>query len=275
MKGAEARPAFITQSGSLLILAWLGRVVGARLRFVLRLMALSTGIVVEALSRTSWHRTVRWEFSRVLGAALTGCLPAIIFVASLVGIGMVYQSIFWLRVAGEEGLIGKVLVLVVLREVAPVLVGIVLLGRGASAMLAELSQLNSEHQLHAMQTQGIDPFQLLVMPRGVSFALAAFTLGMVFMVITLLSGFVIANLLGIMQNSIWYFLDTVLRAASPSDFIVFPLKLLVIGLLIGATSCLTALSAAPDARVGQLISRGFIRGMLAVLLTSGILSVVS
>jgi hypothetical protein len=48
--------------------------------------------------------------------------------------------------------------------------------------------------------------------------------------------------------------------------------MLAIGLLIGATACLTALSAHADDDIGRLISRGFIRGMLAILLTSGLLS---
>jgi phospholipid/cholesterol/gamma-HCH transport system permease protein len=156
--------------------------------------------------------------------------------------------------------------------VAPLLVGIVLLGRSGSAMLAELCHLHSERQLHALQAQGIDPFQILVMPRGVAFALASYTLGIVFILVTLLVGFAIASLLGVVQTSLWSFLDGVLRAMSPRDFLIFPLKMLAIGLLIGTTACLTALSARPEDDVGRLISRGFMRGMLAIMLASGLLS---
>ena len=244
----------------------------ARLRFVLSLMALTAGIAAEALLPRAWRRSARSEFWRVLRMALVGSLPATTFVGILVGIGMVYQAIYWLRIAGQEGSLGNILVAVLLREVAPVLVGVILLGRSGSAMLTELGHVQTERQLRALQAQGIDPFQILVMPRGIAFALASYTLGIVFALVTMLVGFAIASLLGVVQISLWSFLDTVLRAATPSDFVVFPLKMLAIGLLIGATGCLTALSAQADDDIGRLISRGFIRGMLAIMLTSVLLS---
>ena len=177
-------------------LAWVGRGVRARLRFLLSLMALSAGIVVEALSPRSWRRSVRFEFRRVLRMALGGSLTATVFVAALVGVGMVYQAIYWLRVAGQEGSLGNLLVAILLRELAPMLVGIILLGRSGAAMLTELGHLHAERQLHALQAQGIDPFQILVMPRGIAFALASYTLGVVFVLVTMVVGFALASIAG-------------------------------------------------------------------------------
>lgn len=253
-------------------LAWIGGMVRARLQFILMLMAMSAGIAAESLSPRAWRRSVRSEFKRVLRITLGGSLTATIFVATLVGIGMVYEAIYWLSVAGQEGALGGILMTIVVREVAPLLVGIVLLGRSGAAMLTELADLQAERQLHALQAQGIDAFQILVMPRGIAFALASYALGIVFILVTLLVGFAVASLLDVVQTSIWSFLDTVLRAAAPSDFAIFPLKMLAIGLLIGATASLTALSARPEDTIGRLISRGFIRGMLAIMLASALLS---
>jgi phospholipid/cholesterol/gamma-HCH transport system permease protein len=253
-------------------LAWVGRGVRARLRFVLSLMALSAGIVAEALLPRSWRRSVRSEFRRVLRMALGGSLTATVFVAALVGIGMVYQAVYWLRVAGQEGSLGNLLVAILLRELAPILVGIILLGRSGAAMLTELGHLHADRQLHALQAQGVDPFQILVMPRGIAFALASYTLGVVFVLVTMVVGFALASMLGVVQTSLWSFLDALLRATAPADFVVFPVKMLAIGLLIGSTACLTALLAHESEDIGRLISRGFIRGMLAIMLTSGALS---
>jgi phospholipid/cholesterol/gamma-HCH transport system permease protein len=208
----------------------------------------------------------------VLRTALLGSLPATIFVAALAGFGMVYQAMYWLQLAGQENLLGTILVTILLREVAPLLVGVVLLGRSGAAMLTELGQLQAEQQIHALQAQGVDPFSLLALPRGIAFALTAYTLGIVFILVALLIGFTVGSLFGVVQDAFWTFLDTVLRAASPSDFVVFPVKMLAIGLLVAATACLTALSADPDDDIGRLISRGFIRGILAVMVTSGLLS---
>jgi phospholipid/cholesterol/gamma-HCH transport system permease protein len=253
-------------------LGWTGRWVRLRLQFLLTLMALAAGVLFEALMIRSWRRPARMEFRRVLRQTIVGSLPATVFVAALLGLGMVYQAFYWLHVAGQEGSIGTILVTVLLREVLPLLVGVILLGRGGSIVLIELGHLQQSKQFHALLRQGIDPFNFLVLPRGIAFALASYTLGIVSVLVALLVGYSAAAVLGVVQESVWGFLGDILRATGPSDFVVFPVKMLVIGLMVAVATAHTALSAGPDEDIGHLIARGFVRGMLAVMLTSGFLS---
>lgn len=252
--------------------AWVGRMVRLRTRFLLMLMALAAGIFFEAGRPASWRRPVRREFWRVLNLALMGSLVPTCFIAVLAGFGMVYQALYWLHIVGEERSIGNVLVAILVRELAPLLVGVIMLGRGGAVMLTELGQLKRERQIHALQAHGIDVFVLLVMPRGVAFALAAYTLGIIFVLATLFVGFVSGSLLLGLQASIWSFLDNVLIAMAQSDFVLFPIKMLAIGLMVGAVVCMTALHAEPHETLGSLMARGFVRGMLTVMLTSGLFS---
>ncbi len=253
-------------------LALVGRSIRTRLRFLLSLLALSAGTVAEALLPRAWRRSARLEFRRVLRMALGGSLTATVFVATLVGVGMVYQAIYWLRVAGQEGSLGNLLVAILIRELAPILVGIILLGRSGAAMLTELGHLHAEQQLHALQAQGIDPFQILVMPRGIAFALASYTLGVVFVLVTMVVGFVLASTWGWCRRRCGRSSTCCCAPRRRRTIVVFPVKMLAIGLLIGSTACLTALLAHEGEDIGRLISRGFIRGMLAIMLTSGLLS---
>jgi phospholipid/cholesterol/gamma-HCH transport system permease protein len=253
-------------------LGWIGRWTRLRLQFLSTLMALAAGVLFESLMIRSWRRPARMELRRILRQTIAGSLPAIVFVAALLGLGMVYQAFYWLRVAGQEGSIGTILVTVLLREVLPLLVGVILLGRSGAIILIELGNLLQGGRLQALRRAGIDPFNLLILPRGIAFALASYTLGIVSVLVTLLIGFAAAALLGVVQTSVWTFLDEVLRATGPRDFIIFPVKMLAIGLMIAMTTTLTALSAGPDEDVGPLTARGFVRGMLAVMVTSGFLS---
>jgi phospholipid/cholesterol/gamma-HCH transport system permease protein len=236
------------------------------------LMALAAGIVLEAGRPGSWRRPVRREFWRILHLALTGSLLSTCFLAVLGGLGMVYQALYWLRILGEEQSIGNILVTVLVREVAPLLVGIILLGRAGSVTLTELGNLQSENQIRALESQGVDPFLFLIMPRGAAFALASYTLGIIFVLATLFVGFVAGSLFGVGEVSIWSFLDNVLLATAQSDFVLFPTKMLAIGLMVAATVCMTALSAEPEDGLGKLMARGFVRGILAVMLTSVLFS---
>ncbi|MET1028708.1 MAG: ABC transporter permease [Dongiaceae bacterium] len=253
-------------------LIWIGRLTRRRTDFIFTLAALSAGVMLEAFRPSNWRRTMRAEFRRVLRQSLGGALTTIIPTAMLVGLGMVFQALYWLGAAGEEQSIGVVLVTILVREIIPLLVGLILLGRSGSVVLTELGALEAGGQIKILQAQGIDPFSTLVLPRGVAFALAAYTLGVIFMLVSLLTGYIVGNLAGAVRMSIWAFLDNVLTAMRVTDFAIFPAKLLIIGLLVAMTSCLTALDARSHLETNKLMPRGFVRGLLAIMLTSGILS---
>jgi phospholipid/cholesterol/gamma-HCH transport system permease protein len=128
--------------------------------------------------------------------------------------------------------------------------------------------LQAGGQVSTLEAQGLDPFLLLVLPRSCALALAAFTLGVAFVVLALLSGFVFGEVLGALTISLWSLFDRVLLAMRAADFIVFPVKMLTIGLLVALTACLTAFEARPREPIAVLLPRGFVRGILAILLAS-------
>ncbi len=185
---------------------------------------------------------------------------------------MVSQALYWLGAAGQEELIGPVLVIVLVREVAPVLVGMILLGRSGVVAMAEIGALQSGGGVRALEAQGLDPLLLLVLPRACAISVASYTLGVMFVVTALLTGFVVESLLGKVHISVWTFLGGVLMAMKPDDFLAFPAQMIVIGLLVALTACLTALTAGPRDEAAQVLPRGYVRGVLAILLASIALS---
>jgi phospholipid/cholesterol/gamma-HCH transport system permease protein len=253
-------------------LARVGRGTRSRVGFVLVLFALLLGVLSEAARPVSWRRTVRAEFRRILRQAVGGGLSPALVIGALIGLAMVSQTLYWLGEAGQPELIGSVLVTVIVREVAPLMVGFILLGRSGMVALAEIAGLRIGGQVTALAALGLDPFLLLLLPRACAFALAAFTLGMILVPVALITGFVAGSLLGAVEASLWSFLDGVLLAMRAADFVVLPAKMLMIGLLVALTACLTGLRAGPRDDAVQLLPRGFVRGTLAILFASGLLS---
>jgi len=250
-----------------------GRTTRQRAAFALMLAALAWGVLGEAMRPHSWRRTVRAEFRRNLRQSLGGGLATALIAAALIGVLMVYQALYWLGAAGQEGLIGPILVTVLVREIAPVVVGLILLGRSGTVAVSEIGRLGIGGQVHTLEAQGIDPFQLLILPRACAFAVAAFTLGIFFMVTALITGFATATLLEAVQTTIWSFLDRVLLALRVTDFIIVPLKLIVIGVLVALAACLSALTLNPRQRdIATLLPHGFMRGLVLILLASLALS---
>ena len=253
-------------------LAQLGHPVRPHINFVLKLAAVGFGVAREAVRPATWRRTVRGEFHRALRQAVGGGLSATLVTAALIGLVTVSQALYWLGEAGQEELIGPVLVTVLVREVAPLLVGLILLGRSGVVVVSEIGELQIGGQVSALAAQGLDPFLLLVLPRACALAIACFTLGVMFVVAALLSGFVARSLLEAARISIWSFLDRVLLAMRAGDFVVFPAKMIVIGLLVALTASLTGLTATAQDEAARLLPRAFVRGVVGILLASIALS---
>jgi phospholipid/cholesterol/gamma-HCH transport system permease protein len=123
-----------------------------------------------------------------------------------------------------------------------------------------------------LTAQGIDPFLIVVLPRALALALGSYTLGVVFVIAAMGIGVIVGNLAGGVAMSFWEFFATVLGAMEPADFIIFPAKMLVIGLLVALTSTLTGLTAQPGDDAGALLPRAFVRGTLAIMLVTVALS---
>jgi phospholipid/cholesterol/gamma-HCH transport system permease protein len=253
-------------------LAIVGRLARGRAAFLLMLAALAWGVLLEARRPRSWRRPVRNEFRRALRQSAGGGFAAAFVTAALAGLALVAQVIYWLGLAGQQELEGAVLVTVLVRELTPLLIGMLLLGRSGTVTVAELGLLQLGGQVRVLIAQGIDPVLLLVMPRAIAYALASFTLGVLFVLSALVMGFVASSLLGAVQGSLWLFLDHVLSAMEAADFVTFPIKMLCIGALVALTACLTGLTAAPGDDTGRLLPRGFVRGVLAIMLTSLVFS---
>jgi len=249
-------------------LAAVGRFARARAGFPLMLAAASWGVLREAVRPNSWRRTVRHEFKLTMRQATGAGLATVVVTASLAGLAMVYEALYWLGVAGQAQLTGSILVTVLVRELTPLLVGLILLGRSGMLTVTELGTLQTGGQIRALLAQGVDPFLLLVLPRTLAFALSSFTLGIIFAATALIFGFIVSGAIGTVQDSLWTFLDRVLAAVTVHDYTVVPLKLLVIGFLVGLSSCLTGLNAKDDDNLASLIPRGFVHGILVIMVTS-------
>jgi phospholipid/cholesterol/gamma-HCH transport system permease protein len=105
--------------------------------------SISIGVAVlwQACRPVTWRRTVNEEFMRNCAQIILQGLPSIIATALLIGLAMVHQVLYWLQFAGQEGFIGEFLLLGLVREGAPVLVGMIVIGRSGSTMMVELGAM--------------------------------------------------------------------------------------------------------------------------------------
>ncbi|UPY39099.1 ABC transporter permease [Sediminicoccus sp. KRV36] len=254
------------------MLAALGSPFRRGVQLVLQLLGLSAQFMAWAVRPLGWRGPERQELFRRLRQSLLGGVLAALVLGLLIGAGLVFQGISWSGVVGQRGLLANVLVTVLVRELAPVLVALLILGRSGMVMVAELGALRGSGAARVLTLQGVDLLRLYGAPASLAFALAAFTLGVFFVAVALISGGALALALGDQSVALLDSLDGVLRAMQPADTVIFPIKLLVAGGLVGVVAAHTALTAPAGASTAELLPVCFVRAVLSILIASVLMS---
>jgi phospholipid/cholesterol/gamma-HCH transport system permease protein len=229
----------------------------------------AVAVIWQACRPTTWRHSIRTEFMRQCYQVGASALPFILFSGIFVGFGILAQAIHWLKVFGGTALFGGFMSTVLVREIAPVLVGLILIGRSGSSLLVELGTMKTEGQVHMLDAQGIDPFLYLVVPRVLAFCVCMFSLTTVFVAVALLAGFALGALLGLIQFTFFDFINRAIGSMELQTYVLFTLKTVTIGFVVALISCKTSLSlGGVSAKVQDIMPRGFTKSALATLIIS-------
>jgi phospholipid/cholesterol/gamma-HCH transport system permease protein len=123
-----------------------------------------------------------------------GVLSMIIIVLSAFSIGAVIALQFHTQLSrfGAEDAVGLGLALVLLRELGPVVTGLLFAGRAGSAITAEIGLMKTTEQLSSMEMMGVDPLRRIVAPRLWAGVISMPLLTAVFNVVAIYGGLVVA-----------------------------------------------------------------------------------
>jgi phospholipid/cholesterol/gamma-HCH transport system permease protein len=197
----------------------LPQVVQARRASVLRALAFlgeSTIAFGRSLIRP---RSVRWRaLLRIVESDGVRALPITGLLTFLVGVVIAYQGAEQLRKFGTNIFIVDLVGISLLREIAPLIVAILIAGRSGSAYAAEIGTMKVTEELDAIRTLGISPMNLLVLPRVVGLVIALPLLTMFADVVGVFGGMLIA--LGELNVSFVEFIDRFEEAVPLRQFLI-------------------------------------------------------
>jgi phospholipid/cholesterol/gamma-HCH transport system permease protein len=124
-----------------------------------------------------------------------GSLPIVVLIGFFTGAVLAVQTANTLQRFGSITLIGQLVSLSMVRELGPVLTGILVAGRNASGMASELGSMVVTEQIDAMRALGTDPMKKLVTPRVVSTVFMLFFLTIISDLLGLAGGLFVAKVL--------------------------------------------------------------------------------
>jgi phospholipid/cholesterol/gamma-HCH transport system permease protein len=245
-------------------------------RYASCVASLVTSVLVLCFRPSTWRLTVRNVLARQLLFTGIEAVLFVSFVALLVGVSVVAQAQMWLTRFGQRGLLGDVLVLVIIREAAPLLTNFVVIGRSGTAIATELAAMKVSGEVHVLDAQGIEPFLYLVIPRVIGVMLSVFSLTVLFIVMSFTSGYLTGTLLGADTGQPGVFIRSVFKAIHAPGMTSLAAKTFIPGLATGAICCLEGLRVkGAVTEVPQAATRALTRSVAALFLTSAVVSVLT
>jgi phospholipid/cholesterol/gamma-HCH transport system permease protein len=170
-----------------------------------------------------------------------GSLPIVVLTGFFTGAVLAVQSANTLQRFGSITLIGQLVSLSMVRELGPVLTGLMVAGRNASGMASELGSMIVTEQIDAMRALGTDPVKKLVTPRIVSTVFMLFFLTILSDFVGLAGGlFVSKILLNLDSRQYW---SNAWQSLVFQDVFMGLVKPILFGFIIATVGCYYGMTA--------------------------------
>ena len=169
------------------------------------------------------------------------CLPVILIVGTFTGLVLGLQGYHTLKGFGSASLLGPLVANSLIRELAPVLAALMIVGQAGSALTAELGIQRNSEQIDALETMGIDPHGFLVAPRLLAALIVYPIMTAFFALIGVVGGWISGSILLPLPGSVYW--SSVYRAIGPEDVAQCIVKALVFGGLTIALCCYNGFTA--------------------------------
>jgi phospholipid/cholesterol/gamma-HCH transport system permease protein len=194
-----------------------------------------------------------------------GSLPIVISTGALTGAVLALQSSNTLQRFGSLSLIGQLVALSMVRELGPVLTGLMVAGRNASGMASELGSMQVTEQIDAMRALGTDPTKKLVTPRLVATVIMLFFLTIISDLFGLTGGAILATLLlGLDWNQYW---QTAWQSLVAADVVMGLVKPVLFGFIIASIGCYYGLSARGGTQgVGRATTQAMVSASILIVI---------
>ncbi|OGR27806.1 MAG: hypothetical protein A2X83_01105 [Desulfuromonadales bacterium GWD2_54_10] len=196
----------------------------------------------------------------------------IVSIAVILGTVIIAQVV---SLVGNDGsLTGKILVWVVLRELAPLLTAVIVIARSGTAIAAELGTMKINGEIDAIEMLGIPAERYLIMPRVLGVTTSVVVLTIYFVLTAFIGSFFVASI----GWNIPYdqFIQGILSSLGIKELMVLFTKSLFFGLFISATCCCYGLSVGRSAtEIPQAATRAVMTSLITVFILDGLITYLS
>jgi len=199
-------------------------------------------------------------------------IPIMALITFLIGAIIAQQGFFHFRKFGADSYVVDMVGILVLRELGVLIVAIMVAGRSGSAYTAELGSMKMREEIDALSTMGLDPIEVLMLPRILALVCALPILSFIGSMAALYGGGLVAWFYGGMGPAI--FLARLHDAVSVTHFEVGIIKAPFMALVIGIVACSEGLRVKGSAEsLGKQTTTSVVKSIFLVIVLDGLFAV--
>jgi phospholipid/cholesterol/gamma-HCH transport system permease protein len=199
-------------------------------------------------------------------------IPIVVLITFLIGAIIAQQGFFHFRRFGAESYTVDMVGILVLRELGVLVVAIMVAGRSGSAYTAELGSMKMREEIDALSTMGLDPVDVLILPRVAALVIALPILAFIGAIAALYGGGLVAQFYGAMGPAIY--IARLHEAISVTHFEVGILKAPFMALVIGIVACSEGLRVKGSAEsLGRQTTTSVVKSIFLVIVLDGLFAI--
>jgi phospholipid/cholesterol/gamma-HCH transport system permease protein len=233
------------------IMRMLGAVAVATVRAVIKPWTFRFTSTVHHMDRVGWH-----------------AVPIIALITFLIGCIIAQQGIFNFRRFGADIFVVDMIGILVLRELGVLIVCIMVAGRSGSAYTAELGSMKMREEVDALRTMGLDPIDVLVLPRIVALMISVPILTFIGSMAAIGGGLLVSWAYGGLDPTV--FISRLKEAISLQSFLVGMVKAPFMALVIGIVACAEGFEVQGSAEsLGLRTTSSVVKSIFLVIVLDG------
>jgi phospholipid/cholesterol/gamma-HCH transport system permease protein len=200
-------------------------------------------------------------------------LPIISLISFLVGVILAFMGAIQLTQFGAQIFVADLVGIGMAREMAAMMVGIILAGRTGAAFAAQIGTMQANEEIDALSTLGLSPMEFLVLPRMLALILMTPLLCLYADLMGILGGAVIG--VTVLDLPPVTYLQETQGAIRLTDFAGGLIKSAVYGVVVAVVGCLRGLQCGRNAAaVGIATTSAVVTSIVFIILSMAILTVI-
>jgi len=200
-------------------------------------------------------------------------LPIVSLISLLVGLILAFVGAIQLKMFGAQIFVADLVGIGMVRAMGAIMTGIIMAGRTGASFAATIGTMQVNEEIDALQTTGVSPIDFLVLPRMLALSIIMPLLVIYADLMGILGGLIV-GVFGLDLNIVEYYNETT-KAVSLTNFWIGLFSGFVYGILIALSGCMRGMQCGRSASaVGDATTSAVVTGIVSIVLATAVITVI-